>query len=138
MKLRTLLTLFGMAARAQLAAPLALAQGYPSRPIKLIVPYGTGGGSDTLARQIGARLQTIWGQGVAMDNHSGALGNIETEAVVKSLTDGYMLLLNNTRVVNPAFNSKLNYDPEVHLTPMMLLELMPVALVVSSVAISDA
>ena len=74
-KLRTLLTLFGVAASAQLAAPLSLAQGYPSRPIKLLVPYGTGGGSDTLARQIGARLQTIWGQGVAIDNRAGVLSH---------------------------------------------------------------
>jgi tripartite-type tricarboxylate transporter receptor subunit TctC len=55
------LTLFGVAACAQLAAPLALAQGYLSRPIKLIVPYETGAGTDTLVRQIGSRLQTVWG-----------------------------------------------------------------------------
>jgi tripartite-type tricarboxylate transporter receptor subunit TctC len=61
MKPRTLLTLFGVAACAQLAAPLALAQGYLSRPIKLIVPYETGAGTDTLVRQIGSRLQTVWG-----------------------------------------------------------------------------
>ena len=130
MKLRTLLTLLGMASCMQLAAPLALAQTFPSRPIKLIVPYGTGGGSDTLARQIGARLQSMWGQGVAVDNRAGASGNIGTEAVVKSPADGYTLLLqNSTMVVNPAVSGKLNYDPEKDLTPIMLLGLTPIALV---------
>lgn len=134
MQLRTLLTLLGVAACAQLAAPLvfaqAQAQAYPSRPVKLIVPYGTGGGSDTLARQIGARLQSMWGQGVAVDNRAGASGNIGTEAVVKSPADGYTLLLqNSTMVVNPAVSGKLNYDPEKDLTPIMLLGLTPIALV---------
>jgi tripartite-type tricarboxylate transporter receptor subunit TctC len=108
----------------------ACADNYPSRPVKIIVPYGTGGGSDILARQIGARLQTIWGQGIAVDNRAGASGNIGTEAVVKSAADGYTLLLqNSTMVVNPAVNGKLNYDPEKDLTPIMLLGLTPIALV---------
>jgi tripartite-type tricarboxylate transporter receptor subunit TctC len=111
------------------AASLALADSYPSRAVKIIVPYGTGGGSDILARQISARLQTIWGQGVAVDNRAGASGNIGTEAAVRSPADGYTLLLqNSTMVVNPAVNGKLNYDPEKDLTPIMLLGLTPIAL----------
>ena len=129
MKLKTLLTLMGLAA-LQLASPLALADTYPSRAVKIIVPYGTGGGSDVLARQIGARLQVMWSQGIAVDNRAGASGNIGTEAVVKSPADGYTLLLqNSTMVVNPAVNGKLNYDPEKDLTPIMLLGLTPIALV---------
>ncbi|MDB5891650.1 MAG: tripartite tricarboxylate transporter substrate binding protein [Polaromonas sp.] len=115
---------------AQLSALPALAQTFPARPVKIIVPYGTGGGSDILARQIGARLQNMWGQGVAIDNRAGASGNIGTEAVVHSPADGYTLLLqNSTMVVNPAVNGKLNYDPETDLTPIMLLGLTPIALV---------
>ncbi|WP_421955993.1 Bug family tripartite tricarboxylate transporter substrate binding protein [Polaromonas sp.] len=129
MKLRTFLGLLGLAASAQLAAPVAWADTYPSRAVRIIVPYGTGGGSDILARQIGARLQTIWGQGVAVDNRAGASGNIGTEAVVRSPADGYTLLLqNSTMVVNPAVAGKLNYDPEKDLTPIMLLGLTPIAL----------
>ena len=130
MKFRMLAAALATAAVATLAAPAAWAQAYPSRPIKLIVPYGTGGGSDILARQIGARLQTIWGQGIAVDNRAGASGNIGTEAVVHAPADGYTLLLqNSTMVVNPAVNGKLNYDPEKDLTPIMLLGLTPIALV---------
>lgn len=129
MKLRAFLTWMGLAA-AQLASPLALADTYPSRAVKIIVPYGTGGGSDVLARQLGARLQVMWAQGIAVDNKAGASGNIGTEAVVKSPADGYTLLLqNSTMVVNPAVNGKLNYDPEKDLTPIMLLGLTPIALV---------
>ena len=112
------------------AAAPAWADTFPSRAVKIIVPYGTGGGSDILARQISARLQTLWGQGIAVDNRAGASGNIGTEAVVKSPADGYTLLLqNSTMVVNPAVNGKLNYDPEKDLTPIMLLGLTPIALV---------
>jgi tripartite-type tricarboxylate transporter receptor subunit TctC len=129
MKLRTCLTFLMLSACSTFLAAPAFAQAYPSRGVKIIVPYGTGGGSDTLARQIGARLQTIWGQGVAVDNRAGASGNIGTEAVVRSPADGYTLLLqNSTMVVNPAVNGKLNYDPEKDLTPIMLLGLTPIAL----------
>lgn len=115
---------------ASCVTSIAWAQAYPSRPVKIIVPYGSGGGSDVLARQIGARLQTLWGQGIAVDNRAGASGNIGTEAVVKSPADGYTLLLqNSTIVVNPAVSGKLNYSPEKDLTPIMLLGLTPIALV---------
>ena len=130
MKISKLWPIAAMLAASQLASTPALAQAYPSRAVKIIVPYGTGGGSDILARQIGARLQTLWGQGIAVENRAGASGNIGTEAVVKSPADGYTLLLqNSTMVVNPAVNGKLNYDPETDLTPIMLLGLTPVALV---------
>jgi tripartite-type tricarboxylate transporter receptor subunit TctC len=130
MKFPKLLVVAGFMALTPLLSSMAFAQAYPSRPVRVIVPYGTGGGSDILARQIGARLQTIWGQGIAIDNRAGASGNIGTEAVVKALPDGYTLLLqNSTMVVNPAVNGKLNYDPEKDLTPIMLLGLTPIALV---------
>ena len=130
MKLPKLLALAAVMSLACMAATQVMAQAYPSRPVRIIVPYGTGGGSDILARQIGARLQTLWGQGIAVDNRAGASGNIGTEAVVKAPADGYTLLLqNSTMVVNPAVNGKLNYDPEKDLTPIMLLGLTPVALV---------
>jgi tripartite-type tricarboxylate transporter receptor subunit TctC len=108
---------------------VAAAQAYPSKPVRIIVPYGSGGGSDVLARQIGAGLQAAWGQGVVVDNRPGASGNIGTEAVVRAPADGYTLLLqNSTMVVNPAVAGKLNYDPERDLTPIMLLGLTPIAL----------
>ena len=130
MKIRALLGSLGLAVATQFIVPLTWADTYPSRPVRLIVPYGTGGGSDVLARQISARLQAMWGQGVAVSNQAGASGNIGTEAVVKAPADGYTLLLqNSTMVVNPAVNGKLNYDPDKDLTPIMLLGLTPIALV---------
>jgi tripartite-type tricarboxylate transporter receptor subunit TctC len=130
MKIRKLMTGVGLFVAGVLAMVPASAQTYPSRAVRIIVPYGTGGGSDVLARQIGARLQVIWGQGVAVDNRAGASGNIGTEAVVRAQPDGYTLLLqNSTMVVNPAVQGKLNYDPEKDLTPIMLLGLTPIALV---------
>lgn len=124
-----------LAVASWVAAPLASAQNYPTRPVKLLVPYGTGGGSDVLARTIGARLQALWGQGLSVENRAGASGNIGTEAVVRSPADGYTLLLqNSTMVVNPAVQGKLNYDPETDLTPIMLLGQTPIALVSSQSA----
>ena len=128
-----LLKLFQVSATlvlAQLTAPQGHAQAYPQRGVKIMVPYGTGGGSDILARQIAVRLQAVWGQGVAVENRAGASGNIGTEAVVRAPADGYTLLLqNSTMVVNQAVAGKLNYDPEKDLTPIMLLGLTPIALV---------
>jgi tripartite-type tricarboxylate transporter receptor subunit TctC len=120
----------GLLVASMLFAQFASADTYPSRPVKIIVPYGTGGGSDILARQIAVRLQELWGQGISVENRAGASGNIGTEAVVKSPADGYTLLLqNSTMVVNPAVTGKLNYDPEKDLTPIMLLGLTPITLV---------
>ena len=125
-------TFAGLAALGALTLPVATAtaENYPERAVKILVPYGTGGGSDVLARQIGARLQLMWGQGVAVENRAGASGSIGTEAVVRAPADGYTLLLqNSTMVVNPAVGGKLNYDPEKDLTPIMLLGLTPIGLV---------
>jgi tripartite-type tricarboxylate transporter receptor subunit TctC len=129
MKFTTLAAL-GFGLLLQVLAPAAMGQTYPSRAVRIMVPYGTGGGSDILARQIGAGLQTLWGQGVAVENRAGASGNIGTEAVVRAPADGYTLLLqNSTMVVSQALSGKLNYDPEKDLTPIMLLGITPIALV---------
>ncbi len=113
------------------AAPLtqAHAQAYPSKPVRIIVPYATGGGSDILARQIGASLQPLWGQGVVVDNKAGASGNIGSQEVVRAQPDGYTLLLqNSTMVTNLGLTGKLPYDAEKDLTPIMLLGVTPIAL----------
>ncbi len=125
----TLKTLGLLLACASMASP-ALADKYPSKPVRIIVPYGTGGGADTLARQLGASLQLLWGQGVVVDNRAGASGNIGSEAVVRSPADGHTLLLqNSTMVANIGLGVKMNYDAEKDLTPIMLLGSTPIALV---------
>lgn len=108
---------------------LAHAQGFPNKAVRIVVPYGTGGGSDILARQIGAGLQPLWGQGVLVENKAGASGNIGSQEVVRAQPDGYTLLLqNSTMVTNLGVMGKLPYDPEKDLTPIMLLGITPIAL----------
>ena len=120
----------------QLLAPLAAAlllccagahaQGYPNRPVRIVVPYGVGGASDVLARVLGAWLQAKWGQGVVIENRTGASGNIGTEVVLKSPADGYNLVLQNvTMVINPAFLAKVPFDAQKDLTPIALLGATP-------------
>lgn len=113
-----------------LAATAAMADNYPSKPVRIVVPYATGGGSDILARQIGAVLQQDWGKGVVVDNRAGASGNIGSQEVVRAAPDGYTLLLqNSTMLTNLGVNGKLPYDPVKDLTPIMLLGSTPLALV---------
>ena len=73
---RSALKILGLVLACAGATCPALADTFPSKPVRIIVPYGTGGGSDTLARQLGISLQQIWGQGVSVDNRAGASGTI--------------------------------------------------------------
>src|SRR3954466_928159 len=85
------------------APPAALAQDYPVKPIRWIIPYPTGGTSDFLARLIGQKLTDAWKQPVLVDNRTGANGNIGTELAAKAPGDGYTLLLvASTFTMNPA------------------------------------
>ena len=120
----------GKAASAALflcMCPGAAAQGaYPNKSVRIVVPYGVGGASDVLARVLGARLQNVWGQGVVVENRTGASGNIGTEIVVKAPADGYTLVLQNvTMVINPAFLAKVPFDVQKDLTPIALLGATP-------------
>ncbi|CAN5254007.1 tripartite tricarboxylate transporter substrate binding protein [soil metagenome] len=106
------------------------ADAWPTRNIRLIVPYAVGGGSDILARTLGAGLSQAWGQSVVVDNKTGASGNIGTQEVVRASGDGYTLLMQNTSMLTYlGVMGKLPYDPEHDLTPIMLVGLTPIALV---------
>ena len=90
---------------------LASAQNYPSKPIKIIVPFGPGTATDTIARVVGAAIGNRTGQAVVIENKPGASGNIGTELVAKSPADGYTLLQVVTpHVINPALYSNLSFD----------------------------
>lgn len=129
MTVKTLIPVALMAALHMASPHHAAAQAYPAKSVRIVVPYATGGGSDILARQIGAGLQQAWGQGVVVDNKAGASGNIGTQEVVRAPADGYTLLLqNSTMVTNLGVMGKLPYDPEKDLTPIMLLGVTPIAL----------
>ncbi len=103
-------------------APQAMAQTWPTKPVRLIVPQAPGGASDALARVIGQKLTEKWGQQVVVENRAGAGGNIGTEAVAKSPPDGYTLLIvANPFTVNPSLFAKLPYDPVRDFQPISLL-----------------
>jgi tripartite-type tricarboxylate transporter receptor subunit TctC len=115
-------------------APAALAQTYPTKPIRLIAPFAPGGALDLIARGVGAKLSDSLGQPVVVENKAGASGAIGSEAVAKSAPDGYTLLLGATTThgINPAFNPKsLPYDAVKDFTPVSLVATIPHALIVN-------
>ncbi len=91
----------------------AQAQDFPTKPVRWIIPYPTGGTSDFLARLIGQKLTEAWKQPVLVDNRSGANGNIGTEMAARAPADGYtMLLVASTFTMNPAVYPNLSFDSE--------------------------
>ena len=105
-----------------LAATPAAAQTYPSKPIRMIVPFAPGGGTDILARIIGQQLADAWGQPVNVENRAGASGNLGTELVARSAPDGHTLVMAiNTHAVNASLYSKLPFDPVKDFIPVILV-----------------
>jgi tripartite-type tricarboxylate transporter receptor subunit TctC len=105
---------------------------YPTRPIRLIVPYAPGGGVDIVARALGQELTKRLGQQIVIDNKTGAGGNIGTDAVAKATPDGYTLLIASpANAVNPTLYSKLPFDPVRDLTPVALIATVPAVLLAS-------
>jgi tripartite-type tricarboxylate transporter receptor subunit TctC len=113
------------------AAP-ALAQEYPSRPIRLLVGFAAGGSTDVFARAIAPRMQALLGQPVVIENRPGAGGNIATEATARSAPDGYTLLLGTIGplAINPTLYGNLPFDPLKDLTPVSLIGEVPNVLAV--------
>jgi len=111
----------------------ASAQNYPSRPIRLVVPYPPGGPLDIMARAIGHKLTEAWSQPVVVDNRAGAGGNIGADLVAKSPADGYTLLMGAvaTHAINPTLYGKLPYDPVKDFAPLALVAQVPNILVVN-------
>ena len=101
------------------AATSALAQTYPSRNVRLIVPFPAGGPADMLARLLSEKLTERWGQSVVIENIGGAAGNIGAEATTRAVADGHTLLLNaSSHVINGILYPKLPYDPIKDFTPI--------------------
>jgi tripartite-type tricarboxylate transporter receptor subunit TctC len=134
MTLQTLRALARVALAAVLAAGPAgaIAQDYPARPIKLIVPQSAGGGADILARTIGEKLSQSLGQSVVIDNRPGAAGIIGTEAVAKAAPDGYTLVMGaiSTHAINKSLYPTLPYDPVKDFAPVTLVATAPLLVVV--------
>jgi len=102
-------------------ATSALAQGYPTRGLRLVVPFAPGGSTDIVARLIAERLAAPLGQPVVVENRAGAAGNIGAEAVAKAPADGYTLLMATTGVmaINNALYRSLSYDAATDLAPVI-------------------
>ncbi len=108
------------------------AQAYPGKPIRIIVPYSAGGGTDIVARAVGQKLSEAWGQPVIVDNRAGAGGMIGAEAVARAPADGYTLLMATPPevAVNHHLYSKVSYNPERDFAPITLVAVTPLVIVV--------
>jgi tripartite-type tricarboxylate transporter receptor subunit TctC len=123
----------GLLAAAALAAPFASqAQNgiYPDKPIRFIVPYPPGGGTDVIARIVQERFHALLGQPILVDNRGGAAGSIGTEAAAKSPPDGYTVLFTlSSHTINPAMYPKLPFDTARDFKPVGMVASLPQILV---------
>jgi tripartite-type tricarboxylate transporter receptor subunit TctC len=133
---RLTLVAFGLfAAGSLIGAVPALAQtNYPSRPIKLIVPFPAGGGTDLIAREVANKVAVSNGWSIIIDNKPGSGGNLGVDAAAKAAPDGYTLVLGQTSnlAINPTLYAKLPYDPQKDLSPVGLVASAPLVLVVAA------
>ena len=117
---------------ALLVVQSAAAQDYPSKPIRLIVPFGAGGGSDYVGRLVAQKLTEQMGQTMVVENRPGAASLVGTELAAKSPADGYTLLLADSGfTINPAFYRSTKYDPLKDFDPITVVAQTPYVLVVN-------
>ena len=127
MRMLKLCVVLGLA----VAAPFASAQGFPSKPIRMVVAFPPGGSTDLAARALGEKLAAVFGQPVIVDNKPGASGNIGAEFVAKSAPDGHTLLMAATSFATaPAFFPKLGWDPVKDFAPVSMVATVPIIVVV--------
>lgn len=107
------------------------AQAWPAKPIRLIVPFPPGGGTDTIARETSQRVAAATGWTFVIENKPGAGGNLGVDAAAKSAADGYTLVLGQTSnlAINPTLYSKMPYDSQKDLTPIVLVANAPLVVV---------
>jgi tripartite-type tricarboxylate transporter receptor subunit TctC len=116
-----------------LSAAQAFAQAYPSKPVRIVVPYSAGGGTDIVARAVGQKLAEKWGQSVIVDNRVGANGIIGADAVAKAPADGYTLLMSTPAEVstNPHLYANIPYNAERDFAPVTLIAVTPLVVAVN-------
>lgn len=115
-----------------LSAAIPAHAAYPDKPVRLVIPFPAGGGADSMARPLAAKLSTLLGQPVVLEHRAGAGGTIAAEAVAKAAPDGYSLLFGTvgTHAINPSLRSKLPYDPVADFAPVAMTHVAPRVLVV--------
>src|SRR6185369_9890957 len=108
---------------ALVTATCAWAQAYPTKPVRMVVPFTAGSATDILARTVGQKLSELWGQPVVVDNRPGAGGTIGAAIVAKAPPDGYTLLVHSAaQAYNPSIYANLSYD-----TVKDFVEIVPLA-----------
>ena len=124
----------GLALASAFASTAVLAQAWPAKPIKLIVPFPAGGGTDIIGRELAQKIAGNAGWTIVIDNKPGSGGNLGVDAAAKSAPDGYTLVLGQTSnlAINPTLYSKLPYDPVKDLTPIGLVASAPLLIVVAA------
>lgn len=117
----------GVAGAASLAVPTIWAQNLPTTPVRIIVGFAPGGGTDILARLIAQKLAPIWGQPVVVENKAGAAGMIAADYVAKQPADGTTLLMAhiNSHAIAPAIMPRMSYNAETDFTPLSLVGVTP-------------
>jgi len=112
-------------------ATTAVAQTYPSRRVRWMVPFPPGGATDIIARIVAQKMTESWGLAVVVENRAGAAGAIGSDAVAKAAPDGHTILMGptSTHAVNPAINPKLPYDNIADFTAVTLVATFPNVLV---------
>ena len=118
----------------------ALAEGWPSKPVRIVVAYPPGGGIDVLARQLAEKLTPVWGQPVVVENKPGANTIVATDAVAKSAPDGHTLLFTTdaTFSINPHLYARLPYDAQRDFVPVTMLVLLQQLLVANPALPADS
>src|SRR5712671_5637934 len=118
-----------------LAVMLQSFKGYPTKPVRMIEPFGAGGGPDLIARAVSPRLSELWGQPVTVENHPGAGSTAAPALVAKSPADGYTLLINTSaQAYSAALLKNLPYDPLNDFIPVAPLTSQPYVLVAGKLA----
>jgi len=120
MKRQTVTVLLFAAFALTAAAPAWAQDGWPNRPVRIVVPFAAGGATDVVARALAKDLGELWGQAVVVENRAGAGGNIGADVVAKSPPDGYTLLMASGSIltVNPHIYAKLPFDPQRDFIPV--------------------
>ena len=128
------LGILALGAALALSSVAALAQDFPSRPVKLVVPFGPGTTTDIVSRVIAEGLAKSLGQAVVVDNRAGAGGNIGSDLVAKSTPDGYTILMGTvgTHAINPGLYRKMPYDAVKDFAPVAFAGSTPTLLVVAA------
>src|ERR1700704_6955376 len=117
-----MLTRIAMGIVCSLALRLQSSQNYPTKPVRMVEPFGAGGGPDVLARALGPKLAELWGQSVTVENHPGAGSTAGPAMVAKSPADGYTLLVHtNAHAYSAALVANLPYDPVADFVPVAAL-----------------